>query len=263
MMYMRSKTTVGWFIPNFTFYAMVGWYFQLLMLHRAPAICNVIEKKAEALGVQVKRGPQVGEEASGYARISFTFRATGSQARVGRSDMKRVWGDNDAAFEVSDKPVTGLSFAEYKDALYPDFTADTVIVFNRLYENAGRMSATYGTGSMTTYRFSGKNVAVKPMPAILLPLMEQAIKTSGVSFNWVHVVYYPDGNCKLDWHADNEQTIARGSTIVGFTMYENPTYLRPIEIRRKPEPKVKSVNTKRKTSVDLTTMDCAKKNMHE
>jgi hypothetical protein len=129
----------------------------------------------------------------------------------------------------------------------------------RCYENAGRMSATYGTGSMTTYRFIGKNVPVKPMPAILLPLMEQAIKTIGVSFNWVHVVYYPDGNCKLDWHADNEKTIARGSTIVGFTMYENPTYIRPIEIRRKPEPKVKSVNTKRKTSVDLTTIDCAKK----
>jgi hypothetical protein len=261
MMYTRGTGTIGCFLPNRTIYAMVGPNFQPGMLHRVPPICNALKKKAAALGVEVKSGPTVGEVQEGFARISCTLRAVGSQETLGKSELKRVWGNDDAAFEVSDKPVTGFSFAQCKDAVCRDWTPDITHSWGKTWANAGRRSVTYGTGSMTTYKYGGKTVSVKPMPAIMLALMEQVMKATGKSYNWVHVVYYPDGNCKLDWHADDEKTIAKGSTIVGFTLYENPTYIRPIEIKRKPEPKVKPVHKKRKAPADVTvqTSDCAKK----
>jgi hypothetical protein len=223
--YQRGKVRLGIPMHDHSVYTMRG-KFQQQMTHGVapedPALGTLLHKKGVR---QIGSGP----------RLSLTFRYNGEspQPAEGKSNLEVVW-DNAQGSTLAVGEVQGPSFAQvYADVealLVPDVTK----MMGKVYLNQGRLCTTFTLDKLATYSYGGSSKTVHPLdiPSIQEYLVAASMIT-GCAYNWVHVVYYPDGQCKLGARSDDEPSIAAESTIAGVSLYENKADFRCMEFAPK------------------------------
>ena len=232
-----SGTRIGRVLPSGSVYAMVSRgesCFQKHMLHCAPPLDGTLQR------IMSRHGIPPTPCGVPRARLSLTLRWSGTrQATSGVVDqLPMAW--------VSENPQLGVayftsskipSFKEVFEIVKPFLCADVTKMFGKTMANHGRSVATFALeGGPSVYKYSGKRVAVVGLPKGLEGMVDLISSRTGCSFNMVHCTYYPDDVCKLDWHADDEKTIAQYSTIAGVSLYEDQRHCRSVEFMQRPAP---------------------------
>ena len=202
--------------------------FQSSMLHSVPkwdnTLFKLISKNKLVEQVPKKIGP----------RLSLTFRYLGEvQPRIENTQKpNKLWKHED---KISVRYIENIGYSfDYiynmvKDNLNPDITK----MYGKTYLNDDRQVVTYTTNKdLLSYKYGGKSVKVISMTECMNKVLDRVQKISGIKYNWVHIVYYPTGDTKLEWHSDDEKGIAKKSIIAGISLFKNNTDIRSVEFKK-------------------------------
>lgn len=203
--------------------------FQSMMKHSIPAwdkilIDNYI-KKIYNKKINTNIGP----------RISLTFRYYGKKQPKFEDkkyyELEKVWYDDCISVRVIND--VGFSYENIYNLVKKDLKPDIAKIFNKTYMNNGRLVATYTTDNkLKLYNYGGKSVKINLMNGDMKKILERVQKLCNLQFNWVHIVYYPFSQTKLDWHSDMTPELAVNSSIAGISLFENKDDIRSVEFKR-------------------------------
>jgi len=203
--------------------------FQSKMLHSVPKwdkpLIKIVKSLRPSQLIPITIGP----------RLSLTFRFLG-QTQPKTYDYKysknihKIWSDNGISLKVVQD--IGYEFNSIYKIVEKDLRPDVTKFMGKTYLNGGRKVVTYTMNDdLLSYKYGGKTVIVHKMKIPIHNILDRVQKISGVLYNWVHIVYYPSGDSKLDWHSDNEPGIAKSSTIAGISLFKNAYDMRSVEFK--------------------------------
>ena len=198
--------------------------FQSTMLHSVPKWDNTLIKL-------IKHKNDINLTNPG-PRLSLTFRFLGEFQPVIKKYKKpeKVWENNGVSIRVLEN--IGYDFEYVYDMIKDNLNPDITKMYGKTFLNSGRQVVTYTTNDkLLIYKYGGKNVNVIMMNKNIKDILNRVEKVSGVEYNWVHIVYYPSGDTKLDWHND-VGGIAKNSTIAGISLFKYPTNIRSVEFKK-------------------------------
>lgn len=203
--------------------------FQTMMKHSIPAwdktlINNHIKKIYMGKQINTTIGP----------RLSLTFRYYGEKQPKFEDkkyyELEKVWYNDCISVRVINN--VGFSFNNVYNLVKLDLKPDIAKMFNKIYTNNGRLVATYTTDkNLKLYNYGGKSVKINLMNGDMQKILERIQKLCNLQFNWVHVVYYPFGETKLDWHSDMTPELAYSSSIAGISLFKNNNDIRSVEFK--------------------------------
>jgi alkylated DNA repair dioxygenase AlkB len=129
----------------------------------------------------------------------------------------------------------GLSYDTIYAAVQPFLVADTVQMFGKTCDNNGRQVAAFRLPGMdmTEYKYSRKVVKVYDIPTEVRQCQDVVEAVTGHTYNWAHVVYYPNHDAKLAWHADDEKLIAPNTAIAGLSFFQSTSDSRRMQFKAK------------------------------
>ena len=229
VIYQRGKDVskrFGIVVRDKTLYIMRG-KFQSKMQHCAPDFDEPLKK--------ILKNNKNGDDIK--SRFSISFRYSGDKQEKCDCDgpIPTIWSSDDISLDVKENAIVDISFDDILELVKDDLNPDITKIAGKVHLNKGRTTVTYSTIGIENYKYGGKNVNIKKMPKQISKLMKKVSDVAGVMFNWVHIVHYPDGHCKLDWHSDDENIICKNSDIAGFSLFKNVDDIRTIEFRPKPK----------------------------
>jgi hypothetical protein len=235
VIYQRGKEVskrFGIVVRDKTLYIMRG-KFQSKMQHCAPDFDEPLKK--------ILKNNKNGDDIK--SRFSISFRYSGDKQEKCDCDgpIPTVWSSDDISLDVKEKAIVDISFDDILELVKDDLNPDITKIAGKVHLNKGRTTVTYSTIGIENYKYGGKNVNIKKMPKQISKLMKKVSAVAGVMFNWVHIVHYPDGHCKLDWHSDDETIICKNSDIAGFSLFKNVDDIRTVEFRPKPYKKTEQI----------------------
>lgn len=217
-------------VRDHSVYAMRG-KFQKQMTHQ-------LAKEDDALAA-ILRKKDIIQSGSG-PRLSLTFRYNGEeQPDEEKTSLETVW-DNEQGSSLAIGVVNGPNFAQVYAEVAHLLVPDVTKMMGKVYTNGGRLCATFTHEQLIkVYRYGGSGKVVHQLgqSGSILECLGVVAAATGKAYNWVHVVYYPDGQCKLNAHADDESSIATNSTIAGISLYANKDDFRCMEFARKKQKK--------------------------
>ena len=229
VIYQRGKDVskrFGIVVRDKTLYIMRG-KFQSKMQHCAPGFDEPLKK--------ILKNNKNGDDIK--SRFSISFRYSGDKQEKCDCDgpIPTIWSSDDISLDVKENAIVDISFDDILELVKDDLNPDITKIAGKVHLNKGRTTVTYSTIGIENYKYGGKNVNIKKMPKQISKLMKKVSSVAGVMFNWVHIVHYPDGHCKLDWHSDDENIICKNSDIAGFSLFKNVDDIRTVEFRPKPK----------------------------
>jgi hypothetical protein len=235
VIYQRGKDVskrFGIVVRDKTLYIMRG-KFQSKMQHCSPEFDEPLKK--------ILKNNKNGDDIK--SRFSISFRYSGDKQEKCDCDgpIPTVWSSDDISLDVKEKAIVDISFDDILELVKDDLNPDITKIAGKVHLNKGRTTVTYSTIGIENYKYGGKNVNIKKMPKQISKLMKKVSAVAGVMFNWVHIVHYPDGHCKLDWHSDDENIICKNSDIAGFSLFKNVDDIRTVEFRPKPYKKTEQI----------------------
>jgi len=235
VIYQRGKDVskrFGIVVRDKTLYIMRG-KFQSKMQHCSPEFDEPLKK--------ILKNNKNGDDIK--SRFSISFRYSGDKQEKCDCDgpIPTVWSSDDISLDVKEKAIVDISFDDILELVKDDLNPDITKIAGKVHLNKGRTTVTYSTIGIENYKYGGKNVNIKKMPKQISKLMKKVSAVAGVMFNWVHIVHYPDGHCKLDWHSDDETIICKNSDIAGFSLFKNVDDIRTVEFRPKPNKKTEQI----------------------
>lgn len=235
VIYQRGKDVskrFGIVVRDKTLYIMRG-KFQSKMQHCSPEFDEPLKK--------ILKNNKNGDDIK--SRFSISFRYSGDKQEKCNCDgpIPTVWSSDDISLDVKEKAIVDISFDDILELVKDDLNPDITKIAGKVHLNKGRTTVTYSTIGIENYKYGGKNVNIKKMPKQISKLMKKVSAVAGVMFNWVHIVHYPDGHCKLDWHSDDENIICKNSDIAGFSLFKNVDDIRTVEFRPKPYKKTEQI----------------------
>lgn len=204
--------------------------FQSMMQHSVPKMAQGICQRVQSMTKNTT--------CDSGGRLSLTFRYLGRiQPRVPASTCPIIWSRRENGQFCALRYVRHLqlshsdSFSEVYNECKNYFAPDVTKWGNNIYDNGGRLYATFSDPNLPSYRYGGHKKKTVRWTPYLQRLLRRICYRTGILFNWLHVVYYPNGDSGLGWHRDNETSIAKGSAIAGITLYANNAMPRPIEFQ--------------------------------
>ena len=229
VIYQRGKDVskrFGIVVRDKTLYIMRG-KFQSKMQHCAPGFDEPLKK--------ILKNNKNGDDIK--SRFSISFRYSGDKQEKCDCDgpIPTIWSSDDISLDVKENAIVDISFDDILELVKDDLNPDITKIAGKVHLNKGRTTVTYSTIGIENYKYGGKNVNIKKMPKQISKLLKKVSAVAGVMFNWVHIVHYPDGHCKLDWHSDDENIICKNSDIAGFSLFKNVDDIRTVEFRPKPK----------------------------
>lgn len=122
-------------------------------------------------------------------------------------------------------------YEEVRDFLEPDITR----MFGKVFTNNGRLVADMVLPEHLpfTYKYAGKAVEGRPVTPVIQRLFHLLRMNGHGAYDWVHIVYYPDGSAKLGPHSDDEPEIQHGFPIAGLSLFANKEDTRTFRLRPK------------------------------
>ena len=167
-------------------------------------------------------------------RYALTFRFRGEFQPTMQTTAKSPWTPilpSAASSAPLPKSIEWLTYKAATDLFYGDLQGDVTKLFGKTYNNNGRRSATYTSGGESKYFYGGKARDVHSMTSKMKEICDAMSTHAGLEFNWFHVVFYPNNNCGIGWHSDNERNIGKNSAILGLVLNENPDNTRNLEFK--------------------------------
>jgi hypothetical protein len=229
VIYQRGKDVskrFGIVVRDKTLYIMRG-KFQSKMQHCAPDFDEPLKK--------ILKNNKNGDDIK--ARFSISFRYSGDKQEKCDCDgpIPTIWSSDEISLDVKENALVDISFDDVLELVKDDLNPDITKIAGKVHLNKGRTTVTYSTIGIENYKYGGKTINIKKMPKQISKLLKKVSEVAGVMFNWVHIVHYPDGHCKLDWHSDDENIICKNSDIAGFSLFKNVDDIRTVEFRPKPD----------------------------
>ena len=170
--------------------------------------------RVQRKGVKLAKTFGFSMKAANCARISFTARFNGKVQPQAASQPKVRIGYLNVG-----------SFHDLRNEL--KFEPDVTTVFGQTSLNRGRQTAHVGRD----YTYGGKKVQGQKAGPVCRRILQKLEESLGVPFNEAHIVYYPNGKCKLGDHKDDESTIAPNSIIAGVSYFAAPTGRRVVQLK--------------------------------
>lgn len=163
-------------------------------------------------------------------RISITFRYIAAKTRIETEYI-------DSNMFVFAHIKTDMGFQDVYEDVKGNLEPDITRMFGKVYNNNGRMVADMVLPSQHpfTYKYSGKTVVGQTATQTVMKMFDLLKENGHGSYNWAHIVYYPNGQTKLGAHSDDEHEIQKGFPILGISLFANEDDTRILRLRPKNE----------------------------
>lgn len=139
------------------------------------------------------------------------------------------WVDGDAVCELVQEAIPqddAYALRTWLEAHRHLFTQDTYKMFGKTVQSPRLVGAF--SDKVRTYRYSGQERQARLWPPELVRVKAHVEKHAGVTFNYVLVNLYRDGQDAIGWHSDNETAMNKGQPIASVSLGDS----RAFEIRR-------------------------------
>ncbi len=160
-------------------------------------------------------------------RLSLTFRLTA------RNEIKQdtLTARHPSYLAEVRTFATDTSWSSIYNEVQPHLTPDIFRKYGKICTNNGRqMVDLLLEPDGFTYGYGGKISIGKQMGPIVQGLQQMLNEKTGRYYDWCHVVYYPDGKCKISPHSDNEKALCPGSDIACVTFMQNRQEHRTVHV---------------------------------